>query len=160
MQWLTLVSTVVGALIGVGSTLIADRLRWSRDRSKAIHEARRQLYSDLLADLAATRDAVRAVGRGYHGAEVPRQQAAEDAFRSANLYSRRYQVSISAPPEVVEAATAAFRSLRGLRDVVASGRDSGSEEYVTERERYDAALGVLIRRMRDDLGPVTGQGPG
>ena len=158
MQWLALVSTVVGALIGVGSTLIADRLRWSRDRSKATYEARRQLYSDFLADLSVTRDAVRAVGRGYLDADVPRQQAANDAFQSANLYSRRYQVSISAPPEVVGAATVTFRSLRRLRDVVASSHDNESEEYVTERERYDAALSMLIERMRDDLGPITGQG--
>jgi hypothetical protein len=156
---LTLASTIVGALIGVGSTLLADRLRWSRDRSKGTFEARRQLYSDFLADLSLTRDAVRAAGRGYHDADVSRQQAANDAFRSANLYSRRYQVSISAPPGVVGAATATFRSLRRLRDVVAAGHDNESEEYVAERERYEASLTALIKRMRDDLGPVTGQQP-
>lgn len=58
---------------------------------------------------------------------------------------------------MVEAATATFRSLRRLRDVVAAGHDDESEEYVAERERYESSLTILIKRMRDDLGPVTGQ---
>jgi hypothetical protein len=155
MQWLVLVSTVLGALIGVGSTLIVDRLRWSRERSKAMYEARRQLYSDFLADLSSTRDAVRAVARGYYPAEISRRQAAGDAFGKANLYSRRYQVSITAPEAVVAAATETFRSLRELRNVAAAGHDNVSDEYGVAKAKYEAGLTKLIGVMRDDLGPVT-----
>jgi hypothetical protein len=155
MQWLALVSTVLGALIGVGSTLVVDRRRWSRERSKAMYEARRQLYSDFLADLSTTRDAIRAVARGYHPADISRRQAAGDAFGKANLYSRRYQVSITAPEAVVAAATETFRSLRELRNVAAAGHDNDSGENRAVKARYEAGLTKLIDVMRDDLGPVT-----
>jgi len=72
MQWLTLAGTLLGAFIGVGSTLIVDRRRWLRERSKALFETRRQLYSDFLADLSTTREILRTVALGYHPVEIPR----------------------------------------------------------------------------------------
>ncbi|WP_436535707.1 hypothetical protein [Actinoplanes sp. HUAS TT8] len=89
----------------MSSTLVADRIRWSRDRPKITYEARKQLYSEFLTELSTTRDILRAAGREYFAAEVSRQQAANEAFRVSNLYSRRYQVSNIAPPEIVAAAT-------------------------------------------------------
>jgi hypothetical protein len=104
-----------------------------------------------------TRDALRAAGRGYHSADVSRQQAANEAFRATSLYSRRYQISISAPPEIVRSATATFLSLRELRTVGAADNNNDSEEYVRERERYESLLVALMEAMREDLAPVTGQ---
>jgi hypothetical protein len=78
-------------------------------------------------------------------------------FPPANLCSRRYQISITAPESVIEAATETFRSLRRLRDVVAAGHDNNSAEYKAEKAQYEAGLESLIRVMRGDLDPVAGQ---
>ena len=151
MQWLTLASTLLGALIGIGSTLIVDRMRWSREKSKARYETRRQLYSEFLADLSTTREIIRTVARGYHSAEIPRRQAAIEGFRSANLYSRRHQLSITAPPAIVAAATETFDRLRTMRDVVGGGHGNDSDLYIATKVEYDKEREHLISLMRTDL---------
>nr|WP_285561247.1 hypothetical protein [Streptomyces hygroscopicus] len=52
MEWLSLASTALGAVIGVGSTLIADRLSWRRERAGQSFDVRRQLYAHYTAALS------------------------------------------------------------------------------------------------------------
>ncbi|MEU4087725.1 hypothetical protein [Streptomyces aureus] len=44
MDWLPLLSTLAGAAIGIGSTLIADRNRWKREDVKDGLRLRLDLY--------------------------------------------------------------------------------------------------------------------
>lgn len=44
MDWLASINTLIGAGIGVGSTLLADRFRWHRERVRISEEARRQIF--------------------------------------------------------------------------------------------------------------------
>ncbi|WP_299736064.1 hypothetical protein [Pseudonocardia sp. 73-21] len=82
---------------------------------------------------------------------IPRTQAAVEAFRSANLYSRRYQLSITAPAPIAAAATEAFDRLRDMRDIIADGHGNESDLYVASRVEYDEMKEQLISLMRKDL---------
>jgi len=152
VEWFALVSTLVGGLIGIGSALMVERTKWQRQVSQDDLKSRRQLYADFLADLGITRDAIRAIARGFHPTAISRRQAAEEAFMAADLYSRRFQVAISAPEPVVAQATATYRALRSMRDVVAERHDQKSPEYATAKAAFEAALSELLTRMRADLG--------
>jgi hypothetical protein len=52
MDWLAPVNTLTGAAIGIGSTLLADRLRWRRDREALNQDTRRQAYAAFMAALS------------------------------------------------------------------------------------------------------------
>ena len=47
MDWTTPVSTPIGALVGVGSTLLSEGVRARRDRGNQSHRLRRQLYARM-----------------------------------------------------------------------------------------------------------------
>ncbi|MCZ4607648.1 hypothetical protein O3S80_28580 [Streptomyces sp. Lzd4kr] len=48
MDWTTLAGTALGALVGIGSTLLADRARWRRDLADRTRQERRQIYVTVL----------------------------------------------------------------------------------------------------------------
>jgi hypothetical protein len=151
MEWFTLISTAVGAILAVGATTLNDRLKWKREQSKAQYETRSRLYSDYLADLTKTRDAIRLVARGIHAPDVTRHDAADSAFASMNLYARRYQIGITEAGPVAIAGESALRALRDIRDVIKEGHQHRSSQYNEAKIAYEARLRALMNAMRADL---------
>ncbi|GGS65229.1 hypothetical protein [Streptomyces violaceus] len=149
MQWLTLISTVVGAAIATGSAMLLDRQRWRRERADRESQARRTLYGEYLACLSEARHACGNVARDPD-MEIPtRRTTAREAF--GPCIGLRYQMTISAPSRVVDASEDAFRRLRDLRDRVMEGVLATEPVYLEGRRSYDDALALLRARMREDL---------
>ncbi|GGQ11803.1 hypothetical protein GCM10010266_38780 [Streptomyces griseomycini] len=149
MQWITLISTVVGAAIATGSAMLLDRQRWKRERSDRETQVRRTLYGDYLAGLSEARHACGNVARDPDMELSTRRTTAREAF--GPCIGLRYQMTISAPGRVVEASEDAFRRLRDLRDLVMEGVLVTDPVYLEGRRSYDDALTVLRARMREDL---------
>lgn len=154
MEWLTLVSTVVGAILGVGATTLNERVKWKRERWKAQHEARTKLYGDYLSDLTKTRDAIRSVSRTEWKDDASRRKAADDAFLSANIYARRYQIRITAPKDVADQAAKTLRELRQMRELVGAGEKHHSDAYLAWKDVYDPILIELMDLMEKDLDEI------
>ncbi|RRQ86327.1 hypothetical protein [Streptomyces griseofuscus] len=152
MDWGSIVSTSLGAVIGIASTLATDQIRTRRGREDKDQAARQQLYGDYLAALARTRNQLRMAARPTGLPDEERLRRAAEAFHEGNAYELRYQIAVVAPREVVEASTAAFRSLRDLRDLVETGALHTSEDYVQARNRWELLLAELRIAMRRDLG--------
>lgn len=152
MDWAPLVSTTLGAVIGIASTLATDRARTRRGRQDTDRAARQQLYGDYLAALARTRNQIRMAARPTALPAAERTRRAAEAFHEGNAYELRYQIAVVAPQPVVEASTAAFRALRDLRDHVEAGAHHTSPDYVQARDRWELLLTELRRTMRRDLG--------
>ncbi|MHC3820059.1 hypothetical protein [Streptomyces sp. DT9] len=151
MEWIPLVSTALGAAIGVGSTLLADRARWRRDRAGQDLDVRRQLYADYTAALSRIRTALNeCVREDIPAAERPRRIREE--FLTPGAYEIRHQLAIVAPPEIVDAARSAFVVLRDTRDLLAAGASVDDAAYADLEERFDAAVAALRTLMRLDLG--------
>lgn len=151
MEWISLVSTALGAAIGVGSTLLADRARWRRDRAGQNLDVRRQLYADYTAALSRTRTALNECVQQ----EIPageRSLRVRELFLAPGAYEIRHQLAIIAPPEVVEAARSAFVVLRDTRDLLVEGSSLDDAAYIEVEERFDAAVAELRTVMRLDLG--------
>jgi hypothetical protein len=122
-----------------------------RDRRKALYESRTKLYSEYLSSLSKTRDAIRIVARGAYPVGASRSAAADAAFASQSVYAARYQIRITAPGDVANAAAEALRSLRDMRSIIGQGHEHHSAEYNETKTRYEAALSVLMDVMKADL---------
>jgi hypothetical protein len=149
MQWITLISTVVGAVIATGSAMLLDRQRWKRERVDRETQARRTLYGDYLAGLSEARHACGNMARDPDMEPSTRRTTAREAF--GPCIGLRYQMTITAPSRVVEASEDAFRRLRDLRDRVMEGVLATDPVYLEGRRTYDDALALLRARMREDL---------
>lgn len=149
MQWIALLSTVVGAAIATGSAALLDRRRWRRERLDRETQLRRTLYGEYLACLSEARHTCGNVARTPDMAPSERRTTARDAF--GPCIGLRYQMTITAPPLVVDASENAFRRLRDLRDRVVEGASVDDPPYQEGRRGYDEALAELRARMRDDL---------
>ncbi|MFF8592552.1 hypothetical protein ACF061_14090 [Streptomyces sp. NPDC015220] len=151
MEWLSLASTALGAVIGVGSTLIADRLSWRRERAGQSFDVRRQLYADYTAALSRMRTALNEAAQ----ANLPTQERPgrlRELFLAPGAYEIRHQLAITAPQAVVEAARTAFVVLRETRDLLIDGAAVESPAYTELESRFDAAVADLRKVMRRDLG--------
>ncbi|MFE9247769.1 hypothetical protein [Streptomyces sp. NPDC007088] len=111
---------------------------------------RRALYGDYLACLSRARNGFRGLARDVDLAPAERERAAREHF--APCHGMRYQLSITAAPDVHTASEDAFRRLRDVRDLAAAGTLAGDEAYSGGRAEYEAVLTRLRAAMRRDLG--------
>ncbi|MHA6757957.1 hypothetical protein [Streptacidiphilus sp. PAMC 29251] len=151
MDWIPLVSTVLGALICVVATTVADRSRWKRQRSDKAEEVKRRVYVEYLSALSRTDNALRDTARNPTLPQIDRATAAQEAFRAGGCYELRYHIGVVAPEPVVEAATATFRTLRDLRDLVEAGTTHSDDAYRSQRDMWYDRFPSLRRAMREDL---------
>ncbi|WP_327181069.1 hypothetical protein [Streptomyces sp. NBC_01334] len=151
MDWLAPVNTLIGAGIGVGSTLLADRLRWRRDRAALGQDTRRQAYAAFMGALSDAYQRLDELAHDGRPAEE-KQAAAHEVFVSRNLYPLRYELALIAPWEVMEPVNQAFWRVRDLRDLVARGSARGSPEFGGHLHAYLAAAEEAQVAMRRDLG--------
>ncbi|MFF8868000.1 hypothetical protein ACF08B_38860 [Streptomyces sp. NPDC015139] len=88
MDWLAPVNTLIGAVIGVGSTLLADRHRWRRDRAALNQDTRRQAYAAFMTALSDVYQRLDELAHEEHPTQELRT-AAHEVFVSRNLYLLR-----------------------------------------------------------------------
>ncbi len=151
MEWMSPVSTLLGAAIGVGATLVADRVRWRRERVGQSLDVRRQLYGEYTAALSRMRTALNECARSDVAAEE-RARRVREVFLAPGAYEIRHQLAVIAPQETIAASRAAFLVLRDTRDALLDGAAVESTLYRELEDRFDSAVAELRRVMRRDLG--------
>lgn len=154
MEWGTLIGTVTGAVIGVGATSIADRAKWRREQSERRTEVRRDLYAAYLAAVARTWNDIRAVVIDSTEPWPERARQAEVAYRNGGVYELRYQLAITAPPEIVALSDKTMKGMRDLVQQLIAGRryDTWAELKSECRPWFDA-FDAMRAGMRRDLDP-------
>ncbi|MEV0527091.1 hypothetical protein AB0I66_27030 [Streptomyces sp. NPDC050439] len=163
MDWLPLASAALGGVIGSGSTLLADRLRWRRERelrqSDLAREAverqtalRRETYTQYLAALSKARNGLREVAHAPTLSHDERVDKLRELFLSSGAYELRFQMQLSASTDLVDLAEAAYKSLRILRTRIEDGAMFSDGLYLAARDAYHGALRDLRAGMRDELG--------
>ncbi|WP_326771134.1 hypothetical protein OG978_48030 (plasmid) [Streptomyces sp. NBC_01591] len=149
MQWISLASAVVGAVIATASSAFLDRHRWRREQAQRLTDTRRVLYGEYLAALSKARNDFRVLARDLDTALAQRDVSARTSF--APCYEIRYQVTTTASAKVVAASEETFRCLRDVRDLAGAGTLAGDERYSGGRGEYEAALTELRVAMREEL---------
>lgn len=152
MNWMPLLSTLSGAVIGIAATVIADRNRWRREENRHALEVRREAYTEYVTALKAAGEDIRAVALGDDMSGSAREAAVREAFRGTGLYPASERLWLVGPQHVVTAGNEAFHSLRRLRDAYAGGATVGSDEDAPLISQRRTAMALMRNRMREDLG--------
>ncbi|QES50331.1 hypothetical protein DEJ50_23425 [Streptomyces venezuelae] len=157
MEWGTLAVAAVGAVFGIGATLLTDVLRARREKDQLWAETKRMVYVRFLTSLAQAHSRMTQMAyQEEHGAA--RQQAVHDAFLNDPQYSDAKSVlrelALAAPDHVYRAAAAVYQQLREARDLlVVHAAGVEAPEYQRVIGPFFADLESLQQLMRDDLQP-------
>ena len=158
MEWGTLAAVALGAVFGIGSTVLTDRMRRRHESDQRWADIRRAVYVRFLVALsqahsrmvmAAFREQsaderVEAVHRAFHN--DPRHSEAKSVIR---------ELGITAPDPVFRAALEVYEQLRAVRECLAlPSVTATSEGYRSVVRPFFAGLENLQRLMRDDLRPA------
>jgi hypothetical protein len=133
-QWIAVVGTALGAVIGLGSAFATDRIRWKRELLKDRRGVRRELYSAYIAALTEIHESMRAISGDEQLTAAERARNVHAAFQAGGPYKLRYQIAILADQAVLDASEAAFKQMRDIRDICVSGRRIESPQYQAQRE--------------------------
>ncbi|OQR63135.1 hypothetical protein B6E66_15790 [Streptomyces maremycinicus] len=152
MDWMPLLSTLAGAVIGISATLVADRNRWQREETRHALDVRREVYGEFVSALKTAGEEIRAVALGDHLSDSARDAAVREAFRGTGVYTAGERLWLVGPSQVVAAGNEAFHSWRSLRDAYAQGMTVGSAEEAPLIARRRTAMARMRHLMREDLG--------
>ncbi|MFJ8107496.1 hypothetical protein [Streptomyces sp. NPDC096132] len=152
MEWTTLAATGLGAFVGVGSTLLADRVRRHHDLAERTRQERKEIYVACLTKYRqAYEDMYAAASRPPEG--VARETAVHEAFRASGCDEVRESALICAPQELSDVIERVYETLRDLLDVLAGGEPPlDSPEFQERRLQHGRAVWAARTAMRRDLG--------
>jgi hypothetical protein len=154
MDWGTIIGTVTGAVIGVSATSLADRSRWHREQTARQTAIRRDLYAAYLAAVAQSWNEIRAAILYSDEAWPERARLASRAYRNSRVYELRYQMSITAPPNIVALSDQTMRGMRDLINRLNAGQTfDGWDELRSDNQEWFDAFNTMRRLMRLDLDP-------
>ncbi|WP_157857479.1 hypothetical protein [Streptomyces yerevanensis] len=150
MQWTPLVAALVGAVIAMTSTVVAEARKDRRETQGEWRRIKHELYGGYLATLAQVRSELQLIILDRDMPDTERPAAALRTF--ARCYELRYQLEVLAPSAVVEPALTYFRAVRSLRDAAAAGADSQAEGMEDLFDDVLSTLAEVRNAMRKDMG--------
>ncbi|MFE2475272.1 hypothetical protein [Streptomyces sp. NPDC059389] len=150
MDWTAPVSALIGGLVAVVSTYLADRGRWHRQELARALDRQRELYSAFLAALFGAREQIFAASR-WPRSQAERKSMAASAVRDHDVYARRYQMELTANPQVRECTRITLTALLDYRNEVASGARWNTRRCEARRDQFRDCQQRLLEVMRSDL---------
>ncbi|MET9468355.1 hypothetical protein ABZY44_26925 [Streptomyces sp. NPDC006544] len=151
MEWTSLVATALGAVIGVGSTLTTDRVRWRRDTSARDRETLRTVSAQFLEALTEARDAISDASRSGHLPVDERARLARAGILDHGVHAKQYRLELLVTPEVARLAGEAAYELLLYRDAVAAGHTRDDPECAQVRRAFREARQKLMAALRAAL---------
>jgi hypothetical protein len=151
VDWLTILSTLVGGAIALLGSVLAHTLRSRDERRRKTSADRQQSYVDYLIAHDKAHARIRQLA---DPGDVVRDLAvqARRAFGEAGVYEARERLLLAASPPVVAPAELALRRLADLRDKVRDGAQLYTVLYHEAYHPYAESLWALRRVIRADLG--------
>ncbi|MET9965553.1 hypothetical protein ABZZ80_06410 [Streptomyces sp. NPDC006356] len=145
--------TALGALVGVGSTLLADRARWRRDQADRTRQERRDLYVTVLTKYRLAYETMHAAAAADRDrTDAARQTAVREAFRASGCDEARETALICAPQEMSDLLEDVYATLRDLQEVFAAGDPPlDSPELQERRLKHAEAIWAARAAIRRDL---------
>lgn len=152
MDWSTLAATSLGALIGVGSSIVTDRSRHRRQAADRDRETLKTMYAHCLVTFRQAHEAMRIVATS-HGQSEGEQLSTKilEAYRSAGADEAREAIMLVAPEVVLAAVDSAYRNLRLIRETLAAGHGLESAQYNEARQLHGDATRFARSIMRTHL---------
>jgi hypothetical protein len=151
MDWTPLVSTVAGAAIAFGGTVVADQLRRRDSRHRYSYGERQRASMEMVLALGAALERLRAVG-GTEARAGKLRFATSDAMTKSGVYTAREKLLMCATPSVARASEDAFAALVAVRDAVRDGAGPRTPVFHDAYHPYAEKMWDLRTAIRDDLG--------
>ncbi|WP_255946796.1 hypothetical protein [Streptomyces odontomachi] len=157
MDWLPLLSTLAGAVIGIVATLIADRNRWKREDAKDALKLRLDAYTQYTTVVKVLGETLRALAGRENPFHEERALALREAFRDSGIAIASERMWLIAPEPVVKASNSVYHCLRRICDGYIDGTAVSSPEDQARWEARGKAAAEMRKLMREDLGvgPLT-----
>ncbi|WP_282790971.1 hypothetical protein [Streptomyces sp. CC224B] len=148
-MWITLVATLCGTAAGVASTLVADKVRWKRDRAHQERDKQVEICVEFLRALMRAYEGLYDIAsREDRGAER-NYGAVRDLVSDAGTADSRQLLLVTTPAHVTTACEHAFSVLRDLRDAVGGGLTVDTSAYQElDRAFRDALHDVRVEVRR------------
>jgi hypothetical protein len=149
VQWTTLLATLVGAAIAMGTSLVVQARKDRNQLAAEWRQTRREMYLIFLSELTKARSELLALSKRSDMTEAEHDETARQVF--ARCYEQRHHLEVVAPPEVAEAALAYFRTVRGMRNAVAAGKGVTGPGWEANSRQVKRTLETVQEAMRGDL---------
>jgi hypothetical protein len=146
MDWTTLVATLVGAAIAMGTSLGVEIRKDRHNTESEWRRTRREIYAAYLTVLTQARWELSGVAGNDELSDAVRRATSNEIF--ARCYQIRHQLELYAPSSVVEPALAYFRTLRAFRNAIREGLRDGAPDYYNHESEYAAH----VKRVKEDFG--------
>ncbi|MFJ3669628.1 hypothetical protein ACIPSE_24545 [Streptomyces sp. NPDC090106] len=150
MEWTGILSTALGAVIALGTSAYVEHRRWSRESAQRAREERRAGYVAFLDATAQASETLVNIARGHDRAEDTTGRAGT-VLRDSSVLSRRLELALVAPDDIMAEVTEAVALLRVYRDAVAQGLPYESDEVQAARAAFNDHRSQLTRLMRTSL---------
>jgi hypothetical protein len=151
MNWGTLISAVIGATFGAGTTTLVDRFRWKREHGTREHEVKREIYGKYVAALSLATHQLSDLRRPSALTADELMREAGRVLTASGAYLLRAQVLITAPEHLEEPTEMAFAALRDLRDRFDEPDVRKDPEWDAKISSITKAIEALRRATRHDL---------
>ncbi|GGM10665.1 hypothetical protein GCM10010129_63350 [Streptomyces fumigatiscleroticus] len=150
MEWISLASTALGALIGLTASFALDRQRWRRESDQRGRDDRRAVYTSFLTATAEASEILFNVASG-HDTDAAASARAQTVIRDSRVLSRRLELSLVADDAVLREANHLVDRLRAYRQVVGQGLSHDAEAVDQARTEFNEQRDRLIEVMRKTL---------
>lgn len=151
MDWIPLASTAFGAMIALGGTLLADRLRTRDEHGQRSLTTRRRAYLDFVLALGEGLQGLREVAATSLTGEERAVHANREVSRGG-LYPARERFLMVAPTPLVTTGQEVFEALIEVRDAVRAGAALASPEFHDAYHPYAERMWRFRLAIRDDVG--------
>ncbi|MGW2283628.1 hypothetical protein [Streptomyces phaeochromogenes] len=152
MDWIAPVSTIGGAIVGVGSALLAERLRWRREGNQQWAQQRRTVYQEFVMASSRAHAQMRASSLKAGLTDRERFSEIHEAIDSSQLWQQRQALSLTAPSHIVVLASEVTRALEAIRDQLIEVPSITEDRFLHLRAVYWLKNADLREAMRLDLG--------
>ncbi|MFJ1955339.1 hypothetical protein ACIOGT_10225 [Streptomyces microflavus] len=152
MDWIAPVSTIGGAIVGVGSALLAERLRWRREGNQQWAQQRRAVYQEFVMASSRAHSQMRASALKSGLSDSERFSQIHEAIDSSQLWQQRQALSLTAPSHIVALASEVTRALEAIRNLLIEAPSITGDRFLHLRAVYWLKNAELREAMRLDLG--------
>jgi hypothetical protein len=151
VDWVTVVSTVSGAVVALAGTVLAFMLSSRDRRSRDDRADRRHSYLSYILAVEAVHSRLREVG-SPHREIADRHAEARAAITESGIFSARETFIVTANQALLRAGETTLDALMEMYRRVRGGARTNTLAYHEAYHRYAEAIWALRQVARADLG--------
>ncbi|MDX3698111.1 hypothetical protein PV726_49920 [Streptomyces europaeiscabiei] len=140
MDWTGVVTTVLGAVIGIASALVLEHARWRNQAKDRRSDTLRSVYAAYLGAVSQAAEQIWQASRAGLSTADDSADRSHSAFGDHDVFAKRYELVLLAPADVA-----------AWSDQVIGGATHDLPDCNAARLAFNQARDGLIEKMRQTL---------